>query len=226
MPVALSRALPEQVQTAWLLEARKPLADRQLFKFGETADALVRKPGRQEVDEEESFRIGMDLLRWFQCGEFADAEVLAPFDDPPHFRPLKPLLEDARRQAGHGGRSVAPEWRDLVLTRAALQTYLERSNLEGASRLFREWFPGADRNRTKLLPEPQNKRPGHRTGPRPTLREGIKGRILQDLRAGHRTPAQLQKDTLLALAAQYGGSQNTANLARKEALSEFQNSES
>jgi hypothetical protein len=77
------------------------------------------------------------LVEWFNCGEFADDEVSASFDDPPHFRPLKPSLDDARRQAERDGRL---EWRELILTRPALKTYLERTGLDGAPRLFREWF--------------------------------------------------------------------------------------
>ena len=99
MPVALSRALPEHIQSALLAETRQPFSKRRLFKFGEIAHALARKPGRQEVDKAESSRIGGDLVKWFECGEFADEEVWASFADLPHFRPLKPSLEDALLQA-------------------------------------------------------------------------------------------------------------------------------
>jgi hypothetical protein len=141
LPVALSRALPERIQSAWLAESLQPVGHRQLFKFGEIADALARNPGRQEVDSAESARIGADLVKWFNCGEFADEEVLASFDDPPHFRPLKPSLEEAQRQAERDGRL---DWRELILMRPAPKTYLERTSLDGARRLFREWFSVAD----------------------------------------------------------------------------------
>jgi hypothetical protein len=153
LPVALSRALPEQVQHAWLEEAHQPIKQRQLFKFGEIADALARNPGRQEVDMAESARIAGNLVEWFNCGEFADEEVLASFDDPPHFRPLRPSLEDVQRQAEQDCRL---DWRELILTRPALKTYLERTSLDGASRLLHEWFPDADRSRGK---PPTAKRP-------------------------------------------------------------------
>jgi hypothetical protein len=88
----------------------------------------------------ESARIGGNLVEWFNCGEFAYEEVLASFDDPPHFMPLKPSLEEAQRQAERDSRL---DWRELILTRPALKTYLELTNLDGASRLFREWFSAA-----------------------------------------------------------------------------------
>jgi hypothetical protein len=117
--------------------------------LGEIADELARKPGRREVDKAETQRIGIELVQWFERGEFADDEVLAPFGDPPHFRPLKPLLEDARRQAERVGRRIELEWRELILTRPALRTYLERSTLDGAPRLLRERFSAADGRRGK-----------------------------------------------------------------------------
>jgi hypothetical protein len=89
----------------------------------------------------ESARIGGNLVEWFNCGEFAYEEVLASFDDPPHFMPLKPSLEEAQRQAERDSRL---DWRELILMRSALKSYLERSSLDGASRLFRELFSAAD----------------------------------------------------------------------------------
>jgi hypothetical protein len=209
LPVALSRILPEQVQRAWLAEASQPIRQRQRFKFGEIADALARRPGRQEVDRAESARIGADLVEWFHRGEFAAEEVLASFDDPPHFRPLKPSLDDARRQAERDGRL---EWRELILTRPALKTYLVRTSLDGASRLFREWFSDADRHRKK-------------PGPKPTLRDSLGAKMLDDLITGGRTPEELKADKLIALAYRYGGSQNTADAARGDALSRFSESQ-
>ena len=158
LPVALSRALPEHFQSAWLAEALKPIRHRQLFKFGEIADALARKPGRQEVDRPESYLIGIDLVEWFERGEFGDDEVLVHCDDPPPFRPLKPLLEVVRQQMEQDGARVEMEWRELILTRSALKTYLERSSLDGFARLLSEWFSDTDGG--------GNKRPAA-TGPTP-----------------------------------------------------------
>jgi len=45
--------------------------------------------------------------------------------------------------------------------------------------------------------------------------------MLAELISGKRTPEQLRGDTGEALVAHYGGSQNTARGARKDALSRF-----
>jgi len=45
--------------------------------------------------------------------------------------------------------------------------------------------------------------------------------MLDDLRLGRRTVEELRADTLTAPVAQYGGSPNTANQARKQALEAF-----
>jgi hypothetical protein len=66
------------------------------------------------------------------------------------------------------------------------------------------------------------KRPKKPPGPPPVLRTACKEKMLADLEQGRRTAEELAGDTLAALAAQYGGSLNTAKAARDEALSEFQ----
>jgi hypothetical protein len=60
-----------------------------------------------------------------------------------------------------------------------------------------------------------------RPGPKATLRENIADAMLRDLRSGRVTPEVLNDYTLEALRAAYGGSQNTANSARKLALARF-----
>jgi hypothetical protein len=65
-----------------------------------------------------------------------------------------------------------------------------------------------------------------RPGPKPKLLNSIIKNMLDDLRSGRETLEGLQILKLEALSAQYGGSKNTANKARKQALarfSEFQN---
>jgi hypothetical protein len=66
-------------------------------------------------------------------------------------------------------------------------------------------------------------------GPKRKLRDSLGAKMLDDLSSGRRTPEELKGDKLSALATQYGGSPNTANAARQDALSrfsEFQNSRS
>jgi hypothetical protein len=77
-------------------------------------------------------------------------------------------------------------------------------------------------NWTDTLATPAESRPG----PRPELSDSITNKMLDDLRSGRETPEGLRGLKLEALSAQYGGSKNTANKARKQALarfSEFQN---
>jgi hypothetical protein len=48
--------------------------------------------------------------------------------------------------------------------------------------------------------------------------------MVADLRERRRTVEELEKDTLTALVAAYGGSPNTVGPAREKAIAEFQNS--
>jgi len=59
-----------------------------------------------------------------------------------------------------------------------------------------------------------------KTGPAPLLRKRIADKMLDALVSG-RTPAALAKDTLAALATEFGGSPNTAKGARSDALARF-----
>jgi hypothetical protein len=100
---------------------------------------------------------------------------------------------------------------------------------EGGTAVDRSEFSPAEGRRRRLLihrlriaqwwPEPNRTR--GKPGPKPGLRAGIAKKMLADLLSGRRTADQLKGDTLLALVAQYGGSQNTANAARQDALSQF-----
>lgn len=95
-----------------------------------------------------------------------------------------------------------------------------------------QWWPepeGQSANQTRGQSDPGRPAKGMRgkPGPKPALRAGITEKMLTDLRSGRRTPEQLEGDTLAALVAEYGGSQNTAGNARDDALlqfSELQNS--
>ena len=76
----------------------------------------------------------------------------------------------------------------------------------------------ADREQAKVKP-----------GPKPALSDSIMDKMLNDLRLGLTTPEELKSFKLEALSARYGGANNTANKARKQALarfSDFQNSNS
>ena len=58
-------------------------------------------------------------------------------------------------------------------------------------------------------------------GPKPRLREDLVTKMLGDLCSGRRTPEQLKGDKLEALRTQYGGSPNTAKVARDETFERF-----
>jgi hypothetical protein len=64
---------------------------------------------------------------------------------------------------------------------------------------------------------------GSQPGPKPSVRLAIADKMLAGLRCGHCTPEQLESDTLAALVVTYGGSPNTANRARQDALAAFSN---
>jgi hypothetical protein len=64
---------------------------------------------------------------------------------------------------------------------------------------------------------PTKKKPG----PKPKLLNECKEKMLTDLRQGRRTVKELSADTLPALDALYGGSDNTAKKAREAAISAF-----
>jgi hypothetical protein len=71
---------------------------------------------------------------------------------------------------------------------------------------------------------PQIAGSGGRRGPQPKLTEKIVSTMVADLRERRRTVEELEKDTLTALVAAYGGSPNTVGPAREKAIAEFQNS--
>jgi hypothetical protein len=193
------------------------------FYVSELAVALARLPGRLEFDRDEADHIAYDMLQARERGDFADEEVVARYGDPALFVPISQIPEEP----GGLGPALAPEfirktlwYAAVALTYPAAKRYIERCGLAGAARLLAEWFdeaketgpPGA--GKTGVAPP--------RRGTRPTLRNSIAAKMLEDLRSGKRTADQLRRDTLAALAAQYGGSQNTANAARRRALSKFQ----
>jgi hypothetical protein len=124
---------PNDASALWLAEFKRPISERRIFKFGQIALKLSRRPGRAETDQDEAYRILDDLIAWYERHEFAEDEVLVLVDDPPRFVQIESRLDEIEREY---------LWRDAVmLTRAALRRYLERSTLAGAPRLLREWFP-------------------------------------------------------------------------------------
>jgi hypothetical protein len=68
----------------------------------------------------------------------------------------------------------------------------------------------ADREQVKVKP-----------GPKPALSDSIMEKMLNDLRLELTTPEELKNLKLEALSARYGGANNTANKARKQALARF-----
>jgi len=76
-----------------------------------------------------------------------------------------------------------------------------------------------------LLNSPKAKRKQKKKpGPPPDLRNAIRDKMLSDLRSERRTVEQLDADTLDVLVTVYGGSRNTANASRLEAIALFQSS--
>ena len=76
-----------------------------------------------------------------------------------------------------------------------------------------------DQTPVENRPAPRGEaKPKKKPGPHPHVREGIRDKMLRDLQSGRRTVLELEDDTLPALAAAYGGSLNTADAARKEAI--------
>ena len=178
------------------------------------ARATARQHGRAEVDHEEAYRIMDDVAEAYLRGEFRDCEVVVYTGEPgnpPSLRPLNVVIEDARRRDPEWCLSVA-EWNaGVMLTATAAGRYLEECGFAGAPRVQREWFgaksaPGSAR---------------HKPGRKPVLPQRLIEQMLDDLRLGRRTVEELRADTLTALVAQYGGSPNTANQARKQALEAF-----
>jgi hypothetical protein len=68
-----------------------------------------------------------------------------------------------------------------------------------------------------VTPEPKKGKPG----PKSLVREAIAGRMFAELPDERRTVEDLSEDTLEALVTAYGGSPNTANLAREDAIARF-----
>jgi hypothetical protein len=192
-----------------------------IFQIGE---ALARLPGRIEVDPEEARRITDDIGEWYLRGEFRDDEVFACAGDPPSLRSLAEIKEDSRRR-GEIWRLTQPIWRaGYMLTASALRRYLEGCGLSGAARVSSEWF-GAIATPTveaaKSNPSAPNEKQRRKPGPKPELRDTIARKMLTDLRSGRFAPEELKAFTLVALEAEYGGSQNTAKVAREDALARF-----
>jgi hypothetical protein len=181
------------------------------FYIFEIARAVARLPGRAEVDEQEAHRLAGDMYEWYSRGEFRDCEVVVPADDPISLRPLAEVIEDARCRDPKWCLSDL-EWnRGVMLTAPAVQRYLEGCGFTGAPRVLREWFGAASGPGTAA------RKPGRP----PVLRQRLAEQMLDDLRSKRRTLEQLLGDTLAALVAQYGGSPNTADNARQDALEIF-----
>jgi hypothetical protein len=223
---AASFAAWQAADNQWRRDNLKPPHQREHFQIAEIAEALARLPGRPEVDAELRRSITFDLYEWIERREFAQEDVLmlvggskswVPF-------PLDEVLNDATRKL-IGNPKSSPRrpvfelssvdgsvWLNLgaiILTRPAVHGYLDRCGFDGAPRVTAEWFGKA------VKPRRQNH------GPKPELRNRIIKKMLSDLCSGRRSKEELQSDTIEALAKEYGGSPNTANKARKEALSQF-----
>jgi hypothetical protein len=140
MPMKSNRE-PNDANAFWRAEVMRPISDRQIFSFRQIALKLARLPGRLKVDQDEAYRVLHELIAWYERQEFAEDEVLVIVDDPPRFVPLKPRFDEMEREYRAECRPMLQFWQDAVmLTRAALKRYLERSTLEGAPRLLQEWF--------------------------------------------------------------------------------------
>ena len=180
------------------------MPDDEPIRIQKLAQELARFPGRLEIDKQEAWRIAVDTAERYIRGEFDQKEVVAMVArDPPRFLPYIETGE-------YDGKTLNLNlwWAAIALTRPAALRYLENCGLTGAERVLREMF-GAPAAPPQLRKAP---------GPRPALREKITQRMLHDLRSGNRSAEELESDKFSALAQQYGGSPNTAALARKKAL--------
>ena len=210
----------------WLRDNLQPPHQREHFQVAEIAEALARLPGRPEVDPQLRRSITNDLYEWIERREFAEEDVLMLVGGSKLFVPfpLDEVLNDATQKL-IGNPKSSPRrpvfelssfdrlvWLNLgaiILTRPAVRRYLDRCGFDGAPRVTAEWF------RKAAKPRRQN------PGPKPKLRNRITEKMLADLCSRTRSKEQLQGDTLEALAKEYGGSPNTADKARKEALTQF-----
>jgi hypothetical protein len=198
------------------------------FSIYDLARAIARLPGRAEVDKQEAIRITDDIAEWYLRGEFHDDEVVAYVayvaGEPPALRSLAEIKDVVRRR-GEDWCLSQPEWRTVcLLTAPAALRYLEGCGYDGAPRVRREWFGGAEAAIPEATqseaPLPRKGRRG-KPGPKPRLRTEITNRMLDDLQSRRRTPEELEGDKLAALAKQYGGTLNTAKAARQDALKKF-----
>jgi hypothetical protein len=181
-------------------ELRRPFSQRRYFRMAEVALRLARLPGRMERDEDEALRILGDLIAWYKRGEFAEHEVVVFIDDPLGFISVTPRLDEVES---------LQLWRDAVmLTRDAVERYLDGSSLGGARRLRHEWFSRETSKKGK-------------PGPKADIRKQTASKMLADLMNHQRTLEELNSDTLEALVSAYGSSGNTAKLARKDAVADF-----
>lgn len=71
------------------------------------------------------------------------------------------------------------------------------------------------------IPTVPAKPPRGKPGPPRDVRNALRDKMLTDLISRRRTLEQLRKDTHSALWAEYGGSPNTAKLARDDAIAEY-----
>jgi hypothetical protein len=187
------------------------------FYVIEIAQALARRPGHLEFDRAEARRIAYDMYDAFERGEFADEEVVARYGDPPRIGPIAQAAEEARRQGWEWEMHAELWYRAVALTDSAARRYIEGCGLTGAARLLGEWFGDTKKARQLEARAPSKNPPG----PKPILREELFRKMLDDMQAGWRTPEELEGDTLLALSARYGGSQNTSAKARRKAMEAF-----
>jgi hypothetical protein len=183
---------------------------RQLFVCSEIASKLAGGPS--ELDRNQWFQTLSDLVSWCNSGAFASDEILGLGGEPLQLMPL--------REIDKSGREVTINCVGaLLIPPPACKRFLERNDSENAPRFLRVWFAG---NRTGR----QTRRISTtgQPGPKPVVCATLKTKMLSDLRASKLSADELQKYTLEALKAAYGGSPNTAKRARAEAISEFQDS--
>jgi hypothetical protein len=139
-----------------------------------------------------------------------DFPTYRPFIDPPASIPI-----------GTPGLGMIPadHWLDFcpVLDPDQRPT----SGLDYASIRLRAWRKVEfERNRLVMAWKPMIA-PKRKPGPKPAMTTEIVNKMLDDLVRGKCTPEQLEDIKLVALAAKYGGANNTADKARDIACRKF-----
>ena len=149
--------------------------------------------------------------------------------NPARFKRLNALQVEMTPE-GPGGRASMQYW---WLPRTECERWYRRENLKwpfefevkptSASTSSLCHSVGAASAQSQSPNSASKNRELKKRGRKPVLHESIKGRILADLASGKRSTSDVEGDTLEALCKDYGGSRNTADRARDEALAKFRN---